>query len=165
MPPPRLNIIVDTREQRPWEFPDHNVTRRTLPAGDYSLAVERKDGRLVGYEDRFALERKSLPDLIGTITTDRERFLRELRSLRRFDFAAIIVEASWEDVYSWNYMPNVTPQSIVGSLLAFQMDFGVGLIMAGDRTSANAMAEQLMRLYVTRQRRMLRAAEEIGGEE
>lgn len=153
--PPRLNIIVDTREQRPWEFPDHNVKVRALPAGDYSLA---------GYEDRFAIERKSLADLVGTITTGRDRFLRELRSLRRFDFAAIIVEATWEDVEDARYMSGATPQSIVGSLLAFQMDFGVGLIMAGDAAAANAKAETLMRLYVTRQRRMIRSAEEIEGE-
>jgi hypothetical protein len=45
------------------------------------------------------------------------------------------------------------------------MDFGVALIMAGDAAAANAKAEQLMRLYVTRQRRMIRAAEEIEGRE
>lgn len=64
-------IVVDTREQTPYEFatmvcdkadgggPLYVPTLRAgLPTGDYSLA---------GYEDMVAVERKSLADLFGTL--------------------------------------------------------------------------------------------------
>jgi ERCC4-type nuclease len=62
-----MRILIDTREQAPLDFsrwPGVTVEVGTLNAGDYSLR---------GLEDRFALERKSISDLVGSVTTGRER--------------------------------------------------------------------------------------------
>ena len=52
-------IVVDTREQTPFEFRhekyETTTKQGTLSVGDYSLA---------GLEDKVAVERKSLPDLV-----------------------------------------------------------------------------------------------------
>ena len=60
-------IIIDTREQRPWVFPAYAAVRvGTLKQGDYALEGD----------DRYAIERKSLEDFIGTIFSGWERFKR-----------------------------------------------------------------------------------------
>lgn len=62
-----LRVLIDTREQRPWTFSRDTTSEFvTLTEGDYSFA---------GYSDRVRIERKSLADLVGSITTGRERFL------------------------------------------------------------------------------------------
>lgn len=84
-------IIIDTREQRPWTFPEWAAVRvGTLKQGDYALEGD----------DRFAIERKSLDDFIGTIFSGWERFKRELERMTRADFAAkvIIVEADFHQL-------------------------------------------------------------------
>lgn len=83
-----LNVIVDTREQRPWAFsPDAiQVTRGTLSTGDYAL-----DG-----DAHFAIERKSLGDFLGTIGTGWPRFVREVKRMQDFVARVIIVEADYE---------------------------------------------------------------------
>ena len=55
-----MKILIDTREQAPFTFQGYDVDPEpaTLPVGDYSL---------VGFEDRAAVERKSLDDLVGCL--------------------------------------------------------------------------------------------------
>jgi hypothetical protein len=63
--------------------------RRGLRTGDYSLR---------GYEARVAVERKSLQDVYHTLGQRRACFQRELARLNEMDFAAVVVEASWEAI-------------------------------------------------------------------
>ena len=44
-----LNIIIDSREQKPWEFPGHTTAVAKLDTGDYSVK---------GLEDILCIERK-----------------------------------------------------------------------------------------------------------
>ena len=64
-----LPIVVDSHERYAWKLRHQQVvtSRRPLPAGDY--AVEH-DGRLIA-----AVERKSLVDLVATLTSGRMRYL------------------------------------------------------------------------------------------
>ncbi len=75
-------IITDTREQRPLIFTHLTTERGTLQSGDYSIK---------GLEHEFAIERKSISDLLGSLTKGRERFERELHRLRGFSFARVLV--------------------------------------------------------------------------
>ena len=63
-----MRILIDTREQAPFTFQGYEVDPEpaTLPCGDYSLP---------GFEDRAAVERKKLNDLVGCLVgKDRDRF-------------------------------------------------------------------------------------------
>ena len=63
-----LQVVIDSREQMPLDFgPEVPTVRRKLDAGDYSAA---------GFEHRLAVERKSLSDLLGSLTRDRPPVLR-----------------------------------------------------------------------------------------
>lgn len=83
-------VIIDTREQRPWSFPpDVKIEVGTLKTGDYALK---------GDESKFAIERKSGDDFLGTISTGWPRFCRELKRMDTAQFRAkvVIVETDFK---------------------------------------------------------------------
>lgn len=129
-------VIVDTREQIPFRFSEGvEVRRAALAVGDYSLA---------GLEDQVVIERKSLGDLLGSITHERERFVRELRQLRAFRFAGLVIEGTWADILARNYRADVSPNSVLGSLAAFAIKYGVVPILAEDHATAAQITERLL---------------------
>ena len=83
-----LDITIDTREQTPWHFEPHqaNVRIGTLRTGDYALTGDTG----------FAIERKSLDDFLGTVSSGWERFQREIYRAKEAGFPSlpIIIEAS-----------------------------------------------------------------------
>lgn len=87
-----FTIVIDSREQTPWHF-DQTLCRSvrgTLRTGDY--AVEGDIG--------FAIERKSMDDFLGTITTGWPRFQRELGRMREAGFSMpIIVEGCLTETF------------------------------------------------------------------
>ena len=141
MPP----IVVDNREQTPWDFP-HPTVHGTLAAGDYSLQ---------GLEDIIAIERKSLSDLLGVIGQGRERFERKIQRLLGYPCRAIIVEASWQDLESGDWQSKVTPAAAVGSCLAW-IGAGIPVVLAGDRERAARHAMKIMTITARRRWREAR---------
>jgi DNA excision repair protein ERCC-4 len=107
-------ICIDTREQTPLPFSRLKTRWGKLPAGDYSIA---------GLEDEeeFAVERKTVPDLVGCCMGDnRDRFERELKLLRGYDFKRILVVGSRSDIEMQRYHSRITPRSVFGSLSAYE---------------------------------------------
>lgn len=87
---PDLRIVVDSHERYAYRFADQQVQLRTapLPCGDYGLEL---DGSLAA-----AVERKSLPDFVSSLTNGRLRFaLGELAALPR---AAVVVEERYSQL-------------------------------------------------------------------
>ena len=73
-----LEVVVDSRERYAYSFADRQVSLRkaALPAGDYGVVV---DGEVMA-----VVERKSLQDLISSLTSGKLRFqLTELASVPR----------------------------------------------------------------------------------
>ena len=86
-----LEVVVDAHERYAYRFPGQQVhiTTRALPCGDYGMVM---DGSLVA-----AVERKSLPDLVSSLTGGRLRYaLMELAALPR---AAVVVEDRYSQIY------------------------------------------------------------------
>lgn len=86
-----LEIVVDAHERYAYRFAVQQVrtTSRALPCGDYGIIL---DGTLVA-----AVERKTVPDLIASLTSGRLRYaLGELAALPR---AAIVVEDRYSQIY------------------------------------------------------------------
>lgn len=87
-----MKILIDSREQRPFEFASFDVAPETatLPCGDYSLP---------GFVDRVAVERKSLDDLVGCLVgKNRDRFERELARDGHYKLFSVVVEGSLADL-------------------------------------------------------------------
>lgn len=126
-------IVIDTREQRPYEYPGAEV--KTLPTGDYSL---------VGLEDRIAIERKTKTDAYGSLGRGRARFRREVERLAELDYAAIVVEATVPGFLCRPSHSLMNPRAAIGSLLAWSVRYRVPVFFAGDRDHAQALTRKLL---------------------
>ena len=124
---PKPTVVFDTRERAPFGFAGLNnwiggTTRRKLDVGDYSI---------VGMTPLLRLERKSLTDLITTLMHYRKRFFKECEGLARFQYSAVLVEATYEDVksfYDADLCTRAHPNAISGTLDALEAKFGIAVI-------------------------------------
>jgi len=127
----RPTVIIDTREQDPLPIRRLSVLRAALQTGDYSFA---------GGEELFAVERKTIVDLIGCCCGGRERFERELHRLRGYRFKRLVFVGSREEVERGGYRSSVRPASVLHSLAAWEVRFDVPVVWCPD---AAAAAEQV----------------------
>lgn len=136
----KIRIIQDTREQKPWPFPaeEFEVTVAKLSAGDYSIA---------GLEDEFAIERKSLGDLVGTLIGGWIRFRKELNRLAGYRFAAIVVEADISDVHDHRYESETKPASVLGRINSIMIDYAIPTMFLGHRDKCAPAVAQLITHY------------------
>ncbi|MGA8995106.1 MAG: histone-like nucleoid-structuring protein Lsr2 [Nocardioidaceae bacterium] len=107
-----LEIVVDIRERYRFTFADRQATTRraTLSAGDYGLVV---DGLL-----QASVERKSLADLVSSLTTGTLKFqLTELSAIPR---AAVVVEERYSQVFKLDHVrPSVVADAIAECQIRF----------------------------------------------
>ena len=148
-----MKIIIDSREQAPYSFapPRYEgviVEAATLQTGDYSLA---------GLQDRIGLERKSLDDLTGTLTKGRARFERECERGRGFDYFGLMIEASLEDVRGNKYQSQMTPQSLLQTLAAFSVRYGLHVHWCGNRAGGEYMTHAVLSKYLREAEKRLEA--------
>ncbi|GMV90530.1 MAG: hypothetical protein AMXMBFR82_03080 [Candidatus Hydrogenedentota bacterium] len=136
-------VQVDTREQSILPIEAYRLETVTLPVGDYGIR---------GFSDwnnpRFIVERKSLDDLVSSLTGERDRFMREIEKLRQFGFRAILVEGLEAEIHFRQYRSLARPQSILASLAAIQTRANVHVIWCGDPTGAARSLERLVRQFV-----------------
>lgn len=146
--PEQVTAIVDSREQMPLDLSPLATTSGSLPTGDYSVR---------GLENHVAIERKSLPDLLGCVGRDRDRFDREVQRLLAYPTRALVVEATWSDIEAGDWRSQLTPNHVIGSLVGW-MCSGLPVVMAGDHERAGRIVAKL--LY-TAARRRLRECESL----
>ena len=93
---PEYKIFVDTREQKPLKF-KRGIEVRTLKFGDYAFSSKQATCNCY-------IERKSLADLIGTLSGGYERFINEIkRSEEDEAYLVILVEAKLSDAMYFNH--------------------------------------------------------------
>jgi len=152
-----LRIVIDTREQTPWSWePSDAVTEiHGLSAGDYALwqdceSVKGRDS----YAVRFAIERKSLDDFLGTISSGWERFQRELERMQTFPARVVIVEGDFESCCFKELADMVMPPehnhvmlrpAFVARRVAELTLEGVSVLFCGDSQLAAGMAYRVLR--------------------
>jgi len=137
-----LTIIIDTREQAPYQFSRWPVTvhRAGLPTGDYSIP---------GFEDKAAVERKSLDDLVGCLMGEnRHRFERELSRGRAYDLFSVVVEADLQDIACRRYQSKMKPEAALQSITAFYIRYQVPFLFCGSRAGAEYMTYSLLSKYL-----------------
>jgi ERCC4-type nuclease len=113
--------------------------------GDYAI-----DG-----DDRFAIERKSLDDFVGTVFSGWERFVREIGRMEGAGFVArvVIIEADYdmlmmtqgaggEIIAPCHHHPMITPQAVAGRIADLTM-MGVSCLFCRDAGHAALQAYHL----------------------
>jgi hypothetical protein len=95
----KLDIIIDTRETKPFKFINHNTIDKKLEYGDYAIA---------GKENKTVIERKSLSDLIGSFVSGYDRVDREFQRAKDDNAYLIVVcEESLNTAMNFNYIPYI----------------------------------------------------------
>jgi hypothetical protein len=100
-----LEIVVDSHERYPFTFKDQQVSTRSaaLEAGDYGVMV---DGALTA-----SVERKSLADLVSSMTTGKLKY--QLAGLAAVPRAAVVVEDRYSQVFKSKHVrPSVIADGI-----------------------------------------------------
>lgn len=137
--PPPFTLVVDTREQLPYNFDGFDVERGTLKAGDYSLK---------GYEHLVAVERKSHGDLWGSMSTGRARFERCVKRLAELDRAAIVVECSLtEAAVPPVQVQRVMPASVIGGLISWSVQYQIPIYFCDTRVLAERVVLRYLAAY------------------
>ena len=137
---PRAVVLVDTREQTPFEFSRFSgwfvgVERKALRVGDYTIA---------GLEDICAVERKDLADLIHSFTVDRPVFINRLRLMSAFPHRLLIISAALSQVKSPYAHSNINPNCTLQSLIALLAGLNVPFLC----TETHELGEEVVASYL-----------------
>lgn len=125
-------IIIDTREQMPLHFENVKSKRATLKTGDYSL---------LGYEHEFSIERKTVSDLVGSLTKGRPRFMAEMYRLQNFKFKRLLIIGSRAQIEKGDYRSNAHPAAILASLAVIEVRFNIPVAFVADEKEAASVVE------------------------
>jgi ERCC4-type nuclease len=141
-------ILVDTREQTPLEFENHEIRREGLTCGDYSIVGPDGTSFKPGNPGAVAVERKSLGDLAGSVTTGRDRFEREFERARELDHFALVIECSLSDIVDKFYRSKVTPQSVIQTLVSWAVRYDTPVWFADNHRFAGRLTESILEKHV-----------------
>jgi ERCC4-type nuclease len=138
-------VVIDTREQQPWEFGLHVTAKRKLETGDYSIE---------GLEHLLCIERKkSVSEIANNITE--KRFVNVLDRMSKMSYPFILLEFDLQDVYSypvgsdipkklWDSL-RISANYILKYLTLIQLNYGIHLLFCGDAENAEKMAVSIMK--------------------
>lgn len=138
-------IVVDTREQKPlW---NSGIISKHLETGDYSLEMNG-----VSHENKFAIERKSLMDLFGTLGKGHKRFTKELERASKLDYFAIVVDGSYSSIVNKNF-PNSYRSTMKGFVIAkilftIHMKYQIPIFMTQGRIESKQVIKSIMNSYI-----------------
>lgn len=128
----KLTLKIDTREQKPLDFSEtelFTVVKEGLPVGDYWCAWP--DGK----EMPICFERKSIPDLFGTLTGGIKRFKRELGRAVEFKLAVIlIVEGTLSEVLAGIPHSTVKGESILKTVMTLWVKYDLIPVFCPNRS-------------------------------
>ena len=137
---PRPLLVVDTREQNPFDFSRFQgwfsgVERRRLKLGDYSIA---------GLEDVCVVERKDLSVLVRSFTVERTVFVNRLRQMAEHPHSLLVVSAALSQIKSPYPHSAVNPNQIAPSLIAVLAGLRVPFLC----TETHEMGEEILASYL-----------------
>jgi len=116
-------ILIDSREQTPLEFSHSNIDgvyTRKLEVGDYGCEFKN------GYIPPVFFERKSIADLIGTLTSGMERFKKEIQRSKDSQCTLIlIIEGSLLKCSKGIPYSKVDPWQVIKTVFTLFVKYGI----------------------------------------
>jgi len=140
-----FKIIIDTREQCPWEFPEHATSKRKLDTGDYSLE---------GFENILCIERKkNIAEIANNITES--RFVDVIDRMSKFKFAFLLIECNYDSLMHypigsdvpkkmWNKI-KISPGFILKNLMELSVKYNIHIMFCGCPSWAEKTALSIMK--------------------
>ena len=154
-----FTVLVDSREQLPYEFTGLGGDREQLVVPTVVKGLASGDYSIDGMEDEVLVERKSLDDLYGSVTWGRKRFegeifrLNMMASADRMRFATVVIEASWPEIaapseYRPGWENRTDPRSVEGTITAWSIRYPrVHWWACGDRRGAECRTFSILRKF------------------
>jgi ERCC4-type nuclease len=143
-----FTIIIDTREQHPWELKHYSKASRKLDTGDYSVE---------GLENLLCIERKySISEFVNNM--GEKRFKDVLERMKAYQYAFIIMEFNFSDILNfpvgstipkkvWDKL-KISPSYIIKYITDIQMKYGIHILFCDSVVGAEKMALSIMRRVV-----------------
>jgi ERCC4-type nuclease len=140
-----FTVIIDTREQLPWEFGLHTTAKKKLDTGDYSIE---------GLEHLLCIERKkSVSEIANNISE--KRFKDVLERMSKMTYPFMLFEFDLEDIYSfpvgsdipkklWDSL-KISANYILKYITLIQLNYGVHILFCGGPENAEKMAVSIMK--------------------
>lgn len=140
-------VLVDNREQQPYEFDGYPVATEavTLRTGDYTLEEFcNYDEDNDTYIPRLCIERKSGQDLLQSVTHDRDRFKDEIKRAKGWPAPMVVlIEEPWEtfrDEKDFMMYRDVHPNQIEGTIDSWSNYYNVEFDFLSDRNECEREA-------------------------
>lgn len=130
-------IIIDTREQRPFKFKDLNTISSKLEYGDYASPSNTL----------IAVERKSLSDLRSTLSSGFDRFCREIeRAKKSGGYLIVVTESHLSDVlYQKSRFGKCQPEFISHKLRSLMRTYdNLQFVFADNRIHAQNLTVDIL---------------------
>lgn len=142
-------IIIDTREQFPYEFKhSKSFTKevRKLDEGDYGLEVD-------GIIQPIIVERKSAGDLFGTLTKGHKRFINEIKRAKDKNLLMyVVVDAPYRSIYEGKF-PNSFRSKVKGFVIAkichsIELKYKIKFVFCQDRQESQRFIQDLFNSFI-----------------
>ena len=139
----RCKVIIDTREQLPLKFKLKSKSE-ALKFGDYKLDNEN-------FTCSCYIERKTLSDFYGTMTSGFDRFKREIfRAHEAGAYLIVLIESPFDSVYTFPHQKQVygkvtiSPEVVFHSMRELLQEFhSLQFLFVKDRAEAVRIIEKI----------------------
>lgn len=139
--PAILTLRIDQQEKHPICAAPMQTEFCHLSVGDYALqGIPETDA---------SAERKSEPDLLVCLASERDRFVRQVQRLMGCRHRVLVVESTWERLSAGDWRSKITPQSVIGSLVGLMAD-GLPIALVGDHEQAGKFITRWFYLLANR---------------
>jgi len=139
-----ITCVIDSREQDPLPLSPLKTIVKKLDVADYSA---------VGYENKIAIEKKSLNDLCACVGRERARFDRMVKRLLDYEYRAIVVTDDWSKIDLKQYYGTLTPTQVYGAIMAWAMTAQVPIMFMGSHERAGLAVARMIYIAVSREQR------------
>lgn len=144
-----FTVLIDQREKAPYTFTciqaDSRQKKRKLIVPVEHAHLETGDYTLAGMEKRIAIERKSIEDIFSTLGQHRERFKREHERLQYIHRAAVVIEATWWEIFEFPPSHSrLNPKTVFRTSVSWFLRYGVPWFAVGDRRMSEVFTFRLL---------------------
>lgn len=157
-----MRIHISGAEQLPYDFKaiklplvSYTLRKGFMKTADYGVCRPQQTNILGGDADmewkemveKYAhacavIERKTLSDFCGSVGKGRDNFDAEMRRMKEYGFAAVVIEADWSMIFNPNahlaHPTKLKIKSAVASVIGWSQRYGIHFHAMANR----AMSEQ-----------------------
>ena len=134
-------IIKDTREHEGYGY---NFRASSNCAGMIVEKLDTGDYAIKDYLDLIVIERKkSIIEMCNNFGKKRKQFENELKRMENIKFKYIVVEDYWSSIKHPKFT-TLKYNMILGSIISFELKYGVHFIFAGNKNMAQDITRSLL---------------------